>query len=221
MGREKDFADVVYMAVKACTDAGIPIAAAAGNKGEEQFWLPARWKNVMSVGAVNMSYIRYQGGITGESAHSAKLNIFAPGVGVEGLGNWSDSAFEVYTGTSQATAHVSGVMATIMGYEGFKKLAKVSDVYDRITLNQIEAVFADADMVKRGTPVHLLQSGYGNPKRDPRHPYYGFDKDELKRSEGAELEAEPRSEDNWKRQEDDTYYDNTAYLLPTATIRGR
>ena len=154
-----------------CHDAGIPIAASAGNRqegGSRPLAIPANWKFVMAVGAVNQRYDRWP-----NSAHGLKLNIFAPGAGITSLSGSSDWGYQVLSGTSQASPHVAAVMAIIVGNEGYQKLKTGQDVYDRIIANKIDEVTVDSDMNDRGTPRYLLQTGINNPKRGI-NPYAGI-----------------------------------------------
>ena len=150
---------------------GIPVAAAAGNRGEKNFWLPASLRTTVSVGAVDFEYDRY-----GMSAHSSKLNIWAPGGAIWSLSNTDDTSLRQLSGTSQATPHVAAVMAIILSNEfqyGKPFDASLVDwVIDILEGNWLqEAVNTDKEMVSRNSPRNLLQTGIGHPGRGT-FPYF-------------------------------------------------
>lgn len=76
---------------------------------------------------------------------------------------------------------VAGVMAQIMGYEGYSKLS-AQDVYDRLNANAISVVNSDDEIKRVGATLNLLQNGQKGGVRHPAidHPYDGVPKDELK-----------------------------------------
>ncbi|KAI8298356.1 hypothetical protein K4K59_002866 [Colletotrichum sp. SAR11_240] len=83
---------------KKAADAGIAGAAAAGNENKKSIGVPARWKSVLSVGAVNVNYNRWA-----KSNYKGNMNIWAPGAGVKSAIHTSDTATEYLAGTSMAT----------------------------------------------------------------------------------------------------------------------
>jgi subtilisin family serine protease len=91
------------------TQKGVLVVAAAGNQGLDGVTYPAAHPDVMAVGASTAQDERWPSSNYGE-----KLDLVAPGVGIfstawtpEGAAYWSAS------GTSMATAHVSGAAALV------------------------------------------------------------------------------------------------------------
>lgn len=90
--------------------AGTPFAVAAGNGNTDACNVsPARVPAAVTVGAVDANDCRATFSNPGEC-----VDIYAPGVGIlgaDGDDDASDTAMQFLTGTSQASAHVVGVMA--------------------------------------------------------------------------------------------------------------
>jgi subtilisin family serine protease len=101
-------------AVKAATDAGITVVAAAGNKDEDvSGWSPGSAETAIAVGAIDMDDQR-----ANFSNWGAGVDIFAPGVRIPSAYNGSDSDTAFLSGTSMASPHVSGLAAYFIAREG-------------------------------------------------------------------------------------------------------
>jgi subtilisin family serine protease len=87
---------------------GVALVAAAGNEGTEQARYPAAYPSVLGVGAIDRGGQRYARGNTGLS-----VDLLAPGVEIVSTAPRSSFAFG--SGTSLAAAHVSGVLALLVG----------------------------------------------------------------------------------------------------------
>jgi subtilisin family serine protease len=147
-----------------------------------------RFASTFSVGAIDIEYNRWQGGYAGikGSNYHKKLNIWAPGKLVySAFINENDpkvtNKYEWASGTSMACPHVAGVMAIIMGYEGYTKIG-AQDVYDRLNDNVIKAVNSDAELARVGATLNLFQTNIKGGTRRPgtQAPYDGVGHDELK-----------------------------------------
>jgi thermitase len=84
------------------------VVAAAGNEQQTALCLPAGLDGVLSVGAVDASGTQAWFSNSGEG-----LTLVAPGVGI--VSGYSDGELVIGSGTSQATAITSGVVAQLLG----------------------------------------------------------------------------------------------------------
>ncbi|WP_176560212.1 S8 family serine peptidase [Brevibacillus dissolubilis] len=118
------YSQALHEAVQVADNHGILLIAAAGNggQGEETETYPARYPEVLSVGAINQSYKRAYFSSTGE-----ELDLVAPGSTV--LSTTMDGGTGTKSGTSMAAPHVAGVAALIWGAD--KKLTN-DDVKKRL-----------------------------------------------------------------------------------------
>jgi subtilisin family serine protease len=95
-------------ALKAAYDAGVILVAAAGNAGPKSPPLfPAADKHVIAVTATDIDDKLFSGANRG-----AYISVAAPGVDI--LVPAPSSAYQMTTGTSVATAHVSGIVALML-----------------------------------------------------------------------------------------------------------
>jgi thermitase len=87
---------------------GVVVVAAAGNDGTREPRYPAAYPSVVGVGAVDRHGVPFERGNRGPSSE-----IVAPGVEI--LSTVPGGGFAFADGTSLATAHVSGVLALLIG----------------------------------------------------------------------------------------------------------
>jgi cyanobactin maturation PatA/PatG family protease len=97
-------------AVRACADAGVLIVAAAGNDGCDCLHVPAALPCVLAVGATRWDGSPLPGSNWGSIY--GKQGILAPGENIPVAGTHGGAQFR--TGTSYATAIVSGVVALLL-----------------------------------------------------------------------------------------------------------
>jgi thermitase len=88
---------------------GVVIVAAAGNEQQSSLSYPAAYEGVISVGAVDANHVQAYFSNSGKG-----LTLAAPGVGI--VSAYNDNRMVVSSGTSQATALTSGVVAAMLGW---------------------------------------------------------------------------------------------------------
>lgn len=94
----------LHRAVKSASDKGILIIAAAGNGEEIQY--PARYKEVMAVGAVNG-----RGEKAEQSAEGREMEVVAPGENIASYGAFE--CLDSFSGTSMAAPQVTALAAML------------------------------------------------------------------------------------------------------------
>jgi thermitase len=99
---------VLDEAVRYATSRNIVIVAAAGNDKQTTLSMPAGIPGVLSVGAVDANGTQAYFSNSGQG-----LILVAPGVGI--VSGYTDGKFVIGSGTSQATAITSGVVAYLLG----------------------------------------------------------------------------------------------------------
>jgi subtilisin family serine protease len=94
-------------AVRNSVAAGVTYVVAGVNQGDDACkYSPARVREALTVGATNRSDEKASWSNYGEC-----IDLFAPGVGITSAFNTSNTATEVYSGTSMSSPHVAGVAA--------------------------------------------------------------------------------------------------------------
>lgn len=95
----------LYDKIKEAYNKNIVIVSCAGNdKVEDSVNYPAKWEEVISVGAVNES-----GEIADFCSKGYKIDVYAPGVSV--LSTHLNNSYGCFSGTSFATPFISGIIA--------------------------------------------------------------------------------------------------------------
>lgn len=105
------FSQAVNDAVAGAVEAGVAFAVAAGNENRNACTTsPASEPAAVTVGAVDDNDKR-----ASFSNFGTCVDIFAPGVSILGAAIGNDSATQSISGTSMASPHVAGVMASFLG----------------------------------------------------------------------------------------------------------
>ncbi len=97
----------LYNAIKYAYDKGVIIIAAVGNDGDSTNYYPASYDEVIGVGSVGLDKLQSYFSQTNDS-----VDVVAPGEKVKSLLN--EDEYVELEGTSQATAYVTGVIATLL-----------------------------------------------------------------------------------------------------------
>lgn len=119
--------EALYEAIKRAQDAGIIFTAAAGNSSsdnDKRAQYPANYEldNVISVAAHN-----YNDQIASFSCYGANtVHVSAPGRNI--LSTTPGNTYSVYSGTSMATPHVTGVVGLYLAHKGKTDPAKLRDL---------------------------------------------------------------------------------------------
>ncbi|KAI0801218.1 serine protease [Fomes fomentarius] len=109
-------------AVTALTQKGIHVTVAAGNSNTDaSSTSPARAAGIVTVGAATIADAR-----ASFSNYGSVVEIFAPGQNVISAWIGSTSATNSVSGTSQATPHVAGLIAYLIGRDGNASPAAIS-----------------------------------------------------------------------------------------------
>lgn len=98
---------VLQNAVNYAHENGVVVVAAAGNDGLNQVSYPARYENVLGVGAVDVN-----GRSSSFSNHGEGVDLSAPGQEVHA--GWEEDEMILFSGTSSATAFVTGALAALL-----------------------------------------------------------------------------------------------------------
>lgn len=118
-----EYSKILQDAINEAYAHNILILGASGNSGnKEQVDFPARFKNVICVGAIdeNNKTASFSNG-------GSQLDIVAPGVSIETVGLNSKS--QKISGTSAAVPHVAGIAAQIWGSKKLLQINKCETYY--------------------------------------------------------------------------------------------
>lgn len=128
----------------------------------------------MCVGASTKEYKRWQKTATLGSNYGDLINVFAPGDEIYAASHTSPRAGISESGTGAATALVSGLMATILSYEGFERFTYAEGIYERLKANYLSDILED---IPEGTANALVTTGINHPNRTENCPYAGLTND--------------------------------------------
>ncbi|NBG88875.1 S8 family serine peptidase [Isachenkonia alkalipeptolytica] len=102
----KGYSSIENGAIQRAIDSGIVVVASAGNSGDGQFFYPASYSNVISVGSINENRLRSR-----FSNYNSGITVMAPGESI--YSTTLGGTYGYYEGTSFSAPFVSGVAALI------------------------------------------------------------------------------------------------------------
>ena len=102
---------VFHDAINYAYGKGVTLIAASGNSGSGSILYPARYPNVIAVGATDAGNNH-----ANFSNYGAELDLVAPGVDI--YSTWLGNSYQNDTGTSMSTPFVSGLAAILRGIPG-------------------------------------------------------------------------------------------------------
>jgi serine protease len=119
---------VERMKIDELTSQGIQLIAASGNDGygANPVEYPASYDNVISVGAVGED-----GEVADFSTHNNQVDVAAPGVDVLSMTNECSDCYGLYSGTSMAAPHVSGVFALLFSKYPDKSISAIREAIEK------------------------------------------------------------------------------------------
>lgn len=122
-------------AIKRAADQGIVFTAAAGNSSSNNDQVESYPANYDQPNVISVAALTAQNGLATFSSYGRnKVHIAAPGHNV--LSTVPGNKYDVYSGTSMATPHVSGVIGLLLAKEGRMDL---NDLRERVVMTGVSA----------------------------------------------------------------------------------
>jgi subtilisin family serine protease len=122
---------LLHDAVLYAHEQGVPMVAATGNQGNASVAFPARWNEVIAVGATNNTDARWTG-----SNYGPEIDVMAAGVSLWSLDGVS--GYKFWTGTSFSVPQVSGVISLMLAVDPSLDAQAIQDILQQ-TADDLQA----------------------------------------------------------------------------------
>ena len=134
-----DYSKTLENAINYAYEAGALIVASMMNKNNSDSYYPASFKNVMAIGATDTDDSRCREFTWGGGSNWGKhISVIAPGNRVYGLDYKDNYNYDVYwSGTSQATAYVSGIASILIGQDLSRTNKDVKEIITKSAIDQV------------------------------------------------------------------------------------
>jgi subtilisin family serine protease len=137
----------LYNAIRYAYEAGVPVSAAMMNDGDTSVYYPAAYAETIAVGATDRYDFRAP-----FSNYGSHIDLAAPGDAILST-VWNDH-YAVWSGTSMAAPHVTGVIGLLYSLKPGYTLAEIRTVLNRTADDQVGSIYED-------TPGWDPYFGYG------------------------------------------------------------
>ncbi len=121
---------VLHNAIKYASSKGVLMVAASGNDGFRGVSYPARYDEVIGVGALDIDEQ-----VANFSNYGEGIDIVAPGVGI--LSAWAEDEYTLFDGTSSAAALVTGALVSEISRSPEVSASQIKDLILKLT-NEID-----------------------------------------------------------------------------------
>lgn len=134
-----DYSRTLENSVKYAYESGCLIVASMMNKNNGDNYYPACFPEVMAVGATDTDDGRCREFTWGGGSNWGRhISVVAPGNRIYGLDYKDNNNYDVYwSGTSQATAYVSGIASVILGQDLSRKNDDLRDIISRTAVDRV------------------------------------------------------------------------------------
>ena len=134
-----DYSKTLENAINYAYDAGCLIVASMMNKNNGDTYYPASFKNVLAVGATDTDDGRCREFTWGGGSNWGKhIAVVAPGNKIYGLDFKDNSNYDVYwSGTSQATAYVSGIASVLLGQDPSRTNKDLREIITSTAIDEV------------------------------------------------------------------------------------
>ncbi len=134
-----DYSKTLENAINYAYDAGCLIVASMMNKNNGDTYYPASFKNVLAVGATDTDDSRCREFTWGGGSNWGKhIAVVAPGNKIYGLDFKDNANYDVYwSGTSQATAYVTGIASILLGQDPSRTNKDLRDIITSTAVDEV------------------------------------------------------------------------------------